>query len=55
VIDYDELAAKIKHPPRRVVLIDGSNNNVLADETYEPGEPIVIDFQRVIKAAEPRK
>jgi hypothetical protein len=54
-VDYDKLAAMVKQPPRRVVLIDGSNNNVLADETYEPGEPIVIDFRRVIKAANERQ
>jgi len=38
-------------PDIRVLLVDGSTRQVLDDETYRPGEPIVLDFQRVISAA----
>jgi hypothetical protein len=38
-------------PNQRVMLVDGKSRTVIDDETYQPGEPIVIDFQRVINAA----
>lgn len=41
-------------PDLRVLLIDGSNGSVIDDETYAPGEPLVLDFQRVINAARQR-
>ena len=41
-------------PDLRVLLVDGSNGTVIDDETYKPGEPLVLDFQRVINAARQR-
>lgn len=40
-----------KPSPQRVMLVNGATGKVLDDETYQDGEPIVIDFQRVINAA----
>lgn len=34
---------------RRVVIVDGSNRKIIDDETYGPGEPIVLDLQRIIQ------
>jgi hypothetical protein len=34
-----------------VVIADGKTKNIIEDETYAPGEPIVIDFERVIREA----
>lgn len=55
-IDYETLAAEVikRLPGRRVMLVDGKSKSVIDDETYQPGEPIVIDFQRVLNAAEQR-
>ena len=54
-IDVDALAAQIlsrvQHPSQRVVLVDGKSGSVIDDETYQPGEPIVLDFQSIIKSA----
>ena len=41
-------------PDLRVLLVDGSTGSVIDDETYKPGEPLVLDFQRVINAARQR-
>lgn len=41
-------------PSLRVLLVDGSTGTVIDDETYRPGEPLVLDFQRVINAARQR-
>lgn len=49
------VAASIQIPNQRVVLVDGSSGTVIDDETYQPGEPIVLDFQRVINAAKRRQ
>lgn len=38
-------------PPIRFVLADGSTGKIIDDETYAPGEPIVLDVQRIINAA----
>jgi hypothetical protein len=57
-IDYDDLAgiisARITHPSQRVVLVDGEDGTVIDDETYDPGEPIVLNFRRIINAAKQR-
>lgn len=54
-IDVDALAqqilAKVKHPSQRVVLVDGKSGKILDDETYQPGEPIVLDFQQILRNA----
>jgi len=44
-----ELLAEIKHPDIRVVIGDGKK--IIDDETYKAGEPIVLDFAAIIKAA----
>lgn len=49
-----QVLAEIKFPDRRIMLVDGSTGEVIDDETYKPGEPIVLDFQRVINAARRR-
>ena len=43
-------------PNIRVLLVDGSNKEdpILDDETYAPGDPIVIDFQRYINVSKQR-
>lgn len=54
-IDIEALAndilSRVKHPSQRVVLVDGSNGKVLDDETYAPGEAIVLDFQQILRNA----
>jgi hypothetical protein len=49
----DQIKAEIlgSLPGIRVLLVDGSVRDVLDDETFPPGGPIIIDFQRVINAA----
>jgi hypothetical protein len=47
-----EILASI--PDLRVMLVDGSTGTVIDDETYTPGEPLVLDFQRIINAAKQR-
>lgn len=42
--------AKLEERNQRVLIIDGKTKNVLDDETYEPGEPIVLDIQRLIES-----
>lgn len=53
-IDGGQLAAitarvKLLETPRRVLIVDGSTNAVLDDETYGPGEPMVLDVRRLIQ------
>lgn len=52
--EVNEIVAKAiaDIPDRRVVLVDGANGKILDDETYKPDEPIVLDFQQVIRDAE---
>jgi hypothetical protein len=53
-IDTIIAAVSAKIPPQlptRVVIADGKNKRIIEDETYAPGEPIVIDFERVISEA----
>lgn len=54
-LDVEALAAdilsRVKHPSQRVVLLDGKSGRVIDDETYQPGEPIVLDFQSIIRSA----
>lgn len=54
-LDVEALAAdilsRVKHPSQRVVLLDGKSGRVIDDETYQPGEPIVLDFQAIIRSA----
>jgi hypothetical protein len=48
------IAAKIvqqQMPGQRVVIVNGDTKKILDDETYKPGEAIVIDFQNIINAA----
>ena len=55
-VDYDTLTAEVmkRLPPTRIVIADRSRGKILDDETYMPGEPIVLDFQNIIRAAEAR-
>lgn len=55
-VDYDTLAAEVikRLLPTRIVIADRSRGKVLDDETYMSGEPIVLDFQNIIRAAEAR-
>lgn len=46
-----QILAQVKHPGQRVVLVDGKNGRVIDDETYAPGEPIVLDFQTILRNA----
>lgn len=39
-------------PPRRFVIVNGSDRQVIDDETYAPGEAIVLDVQQIVRAAE---
>lgn len=50
----DEILSSVTHPGQRVILVDGSTGSVIDDETYQAGEPIVLDFQRIINAAKQR-
>lgn len=54
-IDVDRLTqqilSQVKHPGQRVVLVDGKNGKIIDDETYAPGEPIVLDFQQILRSA----
>lgn len=55
-VDYDLLAAEVikRLPPTRIVIADQARGKILDDETYMPGEAIVLDFQNIIRAAEAR-
>ena len=44
IIQTEQLA----ETPQRVLIVDGKTNTVLDDETYQPGEPIVLDIQRLL-------
>ena len=54
--EIERLKTKILEsiPDLRVMLVDGSTGTVIDDETYAPGEPLVLDFQRIINAAKQR-
>jgi hypothetical protein len=54
--DIERIKAEVlaSIPDLRVLLVDGSTGSVIDDETYKPGEPLVLDFQRVINAARQR-
>jgi S1-C subfamily serine protease len=51
-IDIDAIAAQViaKIPPRRFILVDGATRKVIDDESYQPGEPIVLDVQQIIRS-----
>jgi hypothetical protein len=51
-IDIDAIAAQViaKIPPRRFILVDGATRKVIDDESYQPGEPIVLDIQQIIRS-----
>jgi hypothetical protein len=38
-------------PPRRLLIVNGSNGQVIDDETYSPSDPIVLDVQQIVRAA----
>lgn len=44
-----ELLAEIQHPNIRVVI--GNGGRIIDDETYQPGEPIVLDIEALVRAA----
>ena len=52
-----EMLAQIKAevlaslPPTTVVLADGATGKIIDKETYQPGEPIVLDVQNIVRAA----
>jgi len=46
-----QILAQVKHPGQRVMLVDGKTGKILDDETYAPGEPIVLDFQTILRNA----
>jgi hypothetical protein len=50
-IDIDAIAAAViaKIPPRRFILVDGATRKVIDDESYQAGEPIVLDIQQIIR------
>ena len=52
-VDLEPLKARLTRleVPRRVVLIDGKTKVILDDESYTADEPIVLDIQRILKAA----
>jgi hypothetical protein len=52
VIDYDTLAAEVakRLPPTRVVIADRASGKIIDDESYLIGEPIVLDFQNILRA-----
>lgn len=58
-IDVDALAAdimsRVKFPSQRVLLVDGKRGEVIDDETYAPGEPIVLDFQQILRSANAKR
>jgi hypothetical protein len=51
-VDYDTLAAEVlkRLPPTRIVIADQSRGKIIDDETYQPGEAIVLDFQNILRA-----
>lgn len=49
-----DILASINYPDRRVLLVDGQGGTVLDDETYGSDEPIVLDFQNIVRQARPR-
>jgi hypothetical protein len=44
-----DLLASIQHPNIRVVI--GNGGKIVDDETYQPGEPIVLDIEALVRAA----
>jgi len=48
-----ELLAEMKHPDIRVVI--GSQGKIVDDETYKAGEPIVLDIEALVRAANARR
>ena len=52
-----EMLAQIKAevlaslPPTTVVLADGATGKIIDQETYQPGEAIVLDIQNIVRAA----
>jgi hypothetical protein len=52
-----EMLAQIKAevlaslPPTTVVLADGATGKIIDQETYQPGEAIVLDVQNIVRAA----
>lgn len=53
-LDMDALAVAVaaKLPGQRVILVDGKSGKILDDETYAPGDPIVLDVQRIVNSAQ---
>jgi hypothetical protein len=51
-LDVDALTQQIlaQLPGQRVVLKDGKSGKIIDDETYKPGEAIVLDFQQIIRS-----
>jgi hypothetical protein len=51
-VDLDKLAELViaKIPPRRFILVDGATRKVIDDESYQSGEPIVLDIQQIIRS-----
>jgi hypothetical protein len=50
-MDYDSISREVisRLPELRVVLVDGKNKVVLDDETYKPGEALVLDINKLIR------
>lgn len=59
-IDLEKLAEAvasrldIPDGSRRVVIVDGRTREIIEDEVYGRGEPIVLDLQTIAKEAKPR-
>lgn len=42
----------LEQRPQRVVIVDGKTKTILDDETYKPGEAIVLDIHRLLQSAD---
>lgn len=50
-VDIDAIVAEVlrRLPSTRVVLVDGQSKKILDDETYQPGEALVFDINKLIR------
>jgi hypothetical protein len=45
--DLEERLARLEKQKLRMMVVDGATKNVLDDESYAPGEPVIFDIRRL--------
>jgi hypothetical protein len=45
--DFDARLTALEARRLRMMIVDGSSKSVLDDETYDPGEPVILDIRRL--------